>query len=228
MSMSIDYETKRLTLEWVAGQFGLPATNAAAEDFSADPDFELSGTSTLTAAFAADGGVLLTTDATDGEHIYLTPHADTEHAIWDDITWGTDDEAEWECTFKVGDIDSCIAWLGLKLTTTDVVATDTDQAFFRYEDDISSAALVAQCSINDTDLSHVSDNIITAGEIVTVAAKFDKDEVCHMFINGREVFSRSFKGHTVDLKPFVGIEADGAADAAELTIYNQKISRILK
>ncbi len=228
MGASIDYETKRLTLEWVAGEHGLVAANAATENFAADPWFEGLGTSALTVAFAADGGCLFTTDATDGEGIFIVPHIDTEHGIWDDVTFGTDDETEWECTFKMGDIDSSIVWAGLKLTNTDVVATDDDQAYFRTEDNVSSAAIVAQCSVGDSDHSHVSDNITIAGEIYTVGVKFDKDEVCHMFINGREVFSRSFKGNTVTLKPYIGVEADGAADAAELTVYGQKISRILK
>jgi hypothetical protein len=226
--MSIDYKARRLTMEWIAGEKGLTAANAAGYAFAVDPLFEGLGTSTLTVAFATDGGALYSTDATDGEGIFIVPQLGGTFAPWETVTWGTDDETEWECTFKAGDIDSSIYWFGLKLTDTDVVATDADQTYFRYEDDVSSAAIVAQVSVNDTDLSHVSDNILIAGEIYTVKVKFDKDEVCHMFINGREVFSRSFRGNTVNLKPYIGVEADGAADAATLTVYGQKISRILK
>jgi hypothetical protein len=228
MSMSIDYEAKRLTMEWVAGECGLVAANGAGYAFAVDPLFEGLGSSTLTVAYATDGGALFSTDATDGEGIFIVPQLGGTFAPWETVTWGTDDEIEWECTLKVGDIDSSIAWVGLKLTDTDVVATDADQAFFRTEDDVSSASWVAQCSVNDSDLSHVSDNIVIDNEIVRFGVKFDKDEVCHMYINGREVFSRSFKGNTVDLKPYIGIEADGAADAVTATVYGQKISRILK
>lgn len=228
MSMSIDYETRRLTMEWVAGEKGLTGANGAGYSFAVDPLFEGLGTSALTVTFATDGGALYATDATDGEGIFIVPQLGSTFNPWDVVTWGTDDEVEWECTFKAGDIDSTIYWLGLKLTNTDVVATDADQAYFRCESDVSSQAIVAQGSVNDTDHAHVSDNILIASEIYTVKVKFDKEEVCHMYINGREVFSRSFKGNTVNLKPYIGVEADGASDAAELTVYGQKISRILK
>ncbi len=231
MGMSIDYETRRITLERVFGERGTPAANAATENFAADPWFEILGTNASAddITFRPDGSIRLTTDGADGDGIFILPHLDTEHSPWENITWGTDDEVEWECLIRpLGSF--VIYWAGLKLTSTDVVATDDDQVYFRAENDVSSGVWVAQASVKGSDQSAITANAPdqTSFEPFRLGIKFDDEEVCHMFINGNEVFSRSFMGNTVDLKPYICVEKDGAGGAASLDAYWQKISRILK
>lgn len=228
--MGFSLQGNRLVLEWVAGEHGTPALNAGTENFAADPWFELGATTNASAddaTFATDGGVLLTTDGNANDELIITPHLDAEHAIWDDVTFGTDDETEWECLIKVGTIADDIVWAGLKLTSTDVSATDADQAYFRYENAINSGKWQSLVEVN-TSLTTVDAGVLAAvGQIMHFKIVFDAAELCHMFVNGKLVSQVSFAGNTVDLKPYIAVSDGAGGSASSLTVYGQKISRLI-
>ncbi len=219
----------RLTMEWVAGEHGTPALNGATENFAADPWFEILGqqASADDVTFAADGGVLLTTDGAASDAVIIVPHLDSEHAIWDDVTFGTDDETIWECLLKVGTIADDIGYCGLKLTNVNASSADLDQAYFRYENGINSGKWQALVEVNGS-LTTVDTGVLAAvGQIMHFKIVMDAAELCHMYVNGKLVSQVSFAGNTVNLKPYIGIVDGAGGSASTMTAYGQKISRLI-
>lgn len=227
--MGFSLQGNRLVLEWVAGEHGTPALNAATENFAADPWFEILGTNATAddVTYAADGGVLLTTDGAASDGVIILPHLDAEHAIWDDVTFGTDDETIWECMLKVGTIADDILYCGLKLTNTNVSGTDADQAYFRYENGVNSGKWQSLVEVNTT-LTTVDTGVTAAvGQIMHFKIVMDAAELCHMYVNGKLVSQVSFAGNTVDLKPYMGLIDGAGGSESTATVYGQKISRLI-
>lgn len=218
----------RIILSKVFGDKGLPALNGATENFAADPDFEILGANASAddVTFNAEGGILLTTDGADGDGIFILPHLDSEHSPWSGMTWGTDQEVEYQAWIKMGAaVTTRIVWCGLKLTNTDVIATDDDSAFFRYEDGVNSGKWQSNVSVAGTDNTVDTGIVGVADQFMHFRIKFDAAGVCHMYVNGREVQAVSFAGNHADLIPYIAVEADGAAAAATLVVYGCEISR---
>lgn len=227
--MGFSLQGNRLVMEWVGGEHGTPALNADTENFAADPWFEILGTnhSANDVTYAADGGILLTTDGAASDRLVLVPHLDSEHAIWDDVTFGTDDEVEWECLLKVGTIADDIIHCGLKLSNVPASGTDADQAYFRYENGVNSGKWQSLVEVN-TSLTTVDTGVLAAtGQIMHFKMVFDAAELCNMYVNGKLVSQVSFSGNTVDLKPYIGITDGAGGSESTLTVYGQKISRLI-
>ena len=227
----------RYGLKWIAGQRGKPSLNAdilnatEATRMIADPDFEVLGTNASSddVTFNAEGGITFTTDGADGDGVILLPHLDANQSPWTQVTWGSDKEVEWECIITTGAaITNSIIWAGLKLTNTDVVATDADQVFFRYENGIETGNWVTVISVGGTD------HAVASGLVVAVSTKYhlkiqiDSDRNVKMFINGT-LYETSPTPLTdaIDFIPYIAVEADGAAEAKTLTIHSQAISRAI-
>lgn len=123
---------QRFQLDWIAGAEGKPGINAdfvsatEAVNTVTNRHFEILGTGGTSddVTYNAEGGITFTTDGADGDGVFLVPHLDANQTPWTQVTWGTDQEVNYKCTFKTGaDITNSIVWAGLKLTNTDVVAT---------------------------------------------------------------------------------------------------------
>jgi len=229
----------RIELVKVFGDRGKPGLNADIASGTesvreiADPDFEVidsvtgnGNDSSDDVTYNAEGGILLTTDGADGDGLIIQPHADANQSPWEQFTWGTDNEVEWECWIKMGAaVTTRIVLAGLKLTLTDVIATDDDSAFFRYEDGVNSGKWQSNVSVAGTDNTVDTGIVGTANQFMHFKIVFDAAEICHMFVNGREVQAQSFAGNSADLIPFIGTEADGAAAASTLVVFGENISR---
>ena len=237
----------RYELHWIAGQHGLPALNAviATDENSnaaahlarnlADREFEVLGVNMTTALVTryVEGGLTFTTAGADGDEAILLPHLDTNQSSWTTTTWGTDRQVEWECYLQSGaTITSAITWAGLKLTNTEVLATDADQVFFRYEDDVSSGALIAVYSIGGVDTS------VNTGITWAVSTKYrlritiDSSRIARFYVGiagGAMTLVATSTALTdaIDLIPYIGVAADGAAAAKAITVFHQSISRQL-
>ena len=102
----------------------------------ANRDFEVSGTNMTTALCTFNvtgGGITLTTDGAANDQALLGTHTDTDASLWNDMEWDTSYEPSFECMVKLG--SSLVQYTGVfgfKLTSTPVVATDNDQACFRF------------------------------------------------------------------------------------------------
>lgn len=227
-------EGNRIVLDKVFGARGKPGINAAILDAAestrmiTDPDFEVLGTngSSDDVTINAEGGILLTSDGQDGDGVIILPHLDANQTGWSQFTWGTDQEVEYEAWIKMGAaVTTRIVWVGLKLTNTDVIATDDDSVYIRYEDGVNSEKWQSNISVAGTDDTVDTGITGVADQFMHVRILFDAAEVCHIFINSREVQAVSFSGNTADLIPYIAVEADGAAAAATLVVYGCKISR---
>lgn len=228
--------SSRFELGWVAGQRGKPGLNAdilnAAEAVRmvTDPNFEILGTNASSddVTFNAEGGILFTTDGADGDGVILLPHLDANQSAWTQVTWGTDKEVIWECDLTTGaNIGNAIIWAGLKLTNTDVVATDDDQCFFRYENGINSGKFQAVSSIGGTDSAQDSGVTVAVSTRYHLKIVIDAQRVATMYINGVQVKKTAALTDEVDLIPYIAVEADGAAEAKNLIIHGQAISRTI-
>lgn len=226
----------RFELNWVAGQRGKPGINADIQNAAegtrmiADPDFEVLGTNASSddVTFNAEGGIQFQTDGADGDEVILVPHLDANQSAWEQITWGTDKEVEWECHIESGSsIDNAIIWAGLKLTNTEVTATDADQAFFRYENGVNSGNWEAISSVGGTDDAHDSGVSVAASTQYHLKITIDSSRVARFYINGALVETSGALTDTTDLIPYIGVAADGAAEAKVLVIYGQAISRVM-
>lgn len=224
----------RLALFWQAGRRGKPGINAdilatsEATRMITDPEFEILGTNGVSALCThnAEGGLLLTTAGADGDQMILVPHLDANQSPWTTNTWGTDKEVGWECLIATqADIDDTIIWAGLKLTNTSVTATDDDQVFFRYEDDVNSGKFQAVASIGGTDVETDTGVTVAASTSYRLSIVIGADRVARFYINHVLVYTSEALTDATDMIPYIGVEVDGSAVARAIGVYSQFISR---
>lgn len=209
------------------------ATNAANTAIKvasnlASRDFEILGTNAA-AAGATHGttvaGLEMTTAGADNDQLIVLPHLDTNQTAWTDTLWGTENQVCWEAVMKTDSaILTTLIWAGLKLTNTPVIATDADQAYFRFSTDDSDTNWRIIHSIGDTDVNNDSGVAVAASTIYYFRIEIDKDRLAHFFINNKEVYRSSAMTNDVDLIPYVGIQALAGA-ARSVWLAKQKISR---
>lgn len=235
--VDIDAMSDRYCLKWQAGQRGLPGINgdiqnaAEATRMIVDPDFEILGTNATSddVTYHADGGILFTTDGADGDGVILLPHLDAGQSPWTGTAWSTDQEVHWECWIKTGaSIGNCIIWAGLKETNTDVIATDDDSAFFRYENGVASGKWQINVSTGGSDDTETSGTAAVAiNTAYHLRMTINSARQVSSYINGELACSTS--GAMTDtfdtLIPYIGVEADGATEAKTLIVRQQMISR---
>lgn len=194
----------------------------------ANPNFEVLGTNMTTAlcTHSTGGGITLTTAGADEDQGIVTPHLDALATSWATTDWSTDDKVIFETNIKTAaNISDLIIWAGLKLTNDNVVATDNEQAFVRYEAGVASGVFQLITSDNGTDT--------TTNTTVTVAVSTDYhiklvvngDRDVILFINGVQVARvAAALGTAHDLIPYIGLEA-GAAAAKAITVRGLKLSK---
>lgn len=204
----------------------LPALNAAIAAIY-DQDFEILGTNaSADDVTVADVGWKMETDGADGDEVILVPHLDAGQTPWTMVKWGTDNQVEWECMFVTGtSIANTIVWGGLKLTNTEVVATDNDQVFVRYEDDVNGGKFQVVYSIGGVDYTVDSLIAVAASTKYHVEIKINDERKASVYINGAFICETRQLTNAVDLIPYVGVAADGAAAAKHITYLGQAISR---
>jgi len=218
-------------------------------------NFEVLGTNMTTALAtrnATVAAVTLTTAGADEDQAILAPHLDSGQTAWTGVKWGTENQVTWEALVRTSSaIDNQKIWAGLKLTNDQVVATDANQAFFKFQTDATNSE-----AFTDFEKLHFVHSIANTDYIsrlpITVAAStnyhlkisFDSDRKLSIFVNGVQYNITATSGSTggtlvtqgntksaaitndVDLIPYVGIEAgDGAAAAIDVSYA--AVSRLL-
>lgn len=220
----------RFELNWIAGKEGLVDLNATANTDLIDSRFEVLGTNASAddITYYAEGGLKLETDGTDGDEIIILPHLDTSQSVWTETTWGTDKETAWECDITTGSaITNCIIWAGLKLTNTEVTATDNDAAFFRYENGVQSGVWECISAIGGSDDEHASSVTVAVDTRYHLKIVIASDRTAKFFINGALAETSAALTNTVDLIPYIGVATDGAAEAKHMYVHGQAISRTI-
>ena len=223
----------------------------------ANKDFETLGTSYTTAltTFAAtSAGILMTTATADEDQAILLPHLDTNQTAWSGTKWGTENQVEWECSIQIAQTDNEKVWAGLKLTNDQLVATDADQAFFKFATDADNGESLTSTtkwnfvhSIGGTDYISILPITVAANTPYHFKIKIDSDRKATIFVNGIQYNVTTTAGSTggtavtavqpgkaaaksaaltndVNLIPYIGIE-NGDGAAAVLNVHYTAISR---
>jgi len=226
---------KRYELSWIAGERGKPSLNAdfvsttESENTIADRHFELLGgnmTSALS-TFNAEGGITLTTAGGGTDGAILLPHLDANQTPWNKVTWGTDREVMWECLIETNStLADTRIWAGLKLTNTSTVATDNDQVFVRFEDDVNSGKFQVIDSIGGTDVTTDSGLTAAVSTKYHIRIEIDSQRIARVYINGQLYRTTAALTDAIDLIPYIGIEEDTSGAAVVLQVHAQRISRL--
>ena len=233
------------------------SASALAAYVIANKDFETLGTNMTTALTTFPGtsaGILMTTAGADQDQAILLPHLDTNQSAWSKVLWGTENQVEWECSISLPAIDNQKVWAGLKLTNDQLVATDDDQAYFKFQTDATNSEAFTTFanwhfvhSIGGTDYISRLPIAVAANTPYHLKIVIDSDRKATIFVNGIQYNITSTSGSTggtavtavqpskavtksaaltndVDLIPYIGIEA-GAAAAEAVNVHWQAISR---
>jgi hypothetical protein len=216
-------------------------------------DFELLGTNAANANVTystTTSGLKLTTATADNDSMIVLPHLDTNQSAWANTKYGTENQVQWECVVRTDASIADMTWYaGLKLTNTDVIATDDDQAYFLYSSNDDSGALTTNAnlhfvySVGGTD--YVTDLGITVAAATTyrLAVSIDSDRKASVFVDGVQysvVTAATAGGATVspakgegkslaltndvDLIPYLGVVTRTTAAKALIIVY-ERISR---
>ena len=205
-------------------------------------NWEALGTNMTTAlcTFAStSAGVLATTAGSDQDQAILTPHLDTAATAWAGTKWGTENETHFETSVMLPALDNQKVWAGLKLTNDQLVATDDDQVYFKFQTDATNSEAFTDFttwhfvhSIGGTDFISQIPVTVAANTPYHLKITIDSDRKASIFVNGVQYNVTTTSGSTggtavtkgttpsgaltddVDLIPYVGIEAGaGAAEA---------------
>jgi len=220
----------------------------------ANKDFEILGTNMTTALVTFDSdraGIIITTAGADQDQAIIAPHLDTNQTSWTSVGWGTENQVEWECAISTNAIDNQKWWAGLKLTNDQLVATDANQAFFKFQTDATNSEAFTDYtllhfvhSIAGTDYISALPITVAANTLYRLKITIDSNRKASIFVNGIQYNVTTTSGSTggtavttgttptaaltndINLIPYIGIEAgDGAAEA--LDVHHQAISRLI-
>jgi len=215
-------------------------------------NWEALGTNMTTAlcTFATTGaGVLVTTATADQDQGILLPHLDTAATAWAGTLWGTENSVHFETSLQIPALDNQKVWTGLKLTNDQLVATDANQMFFKYQTDATNSEAFTDFtkwhfvhSIGGTDYISVLPITVAINTPYHFKIEVDSDRKAAIFVNGVQYNVTTTAGSTggtavttgttktaaltdnIDLIPYVGIEA-GAAAAEAVNVHYVACSR---
>ena len=229
--------SERYELFWAAGIYGIPSALAditsatEATNITCDRNFIIVGDNATTddALHYVEGGIVLNTSGADNDECILAPHTLANLSAWNVVTWGTDKEVEWECFIQMGaSVASCAVWAGLKLTNTDVVITDADQVFFRYESGQNGARWEAVSSIAGTDTkTDTKSAAVLLDDFFHLRITIDNLRIARFYIDGILVATTAALTDAIDLIPFIGVGERGASAAKAVRVFGQAISRVV-
>jgi hypothetical protein len=194
----------------------------------ANRDFEVLGTNAVTASVtvsSTDGALLMTTVGAAADQVIIGPHLDTGQTAWTNILWGTENQVIWEAVVRTGaSVAGIILWAGLKLTDDQDIATDNDQAYFRF--DVGETVWECVQSVGGVaDVETSTAVTVVADTNYSFRIEIDSARRPHFFINDNEVHIGTALTNDVNLIPYVGVE--GVAAAKTFNLIKQKISRII-
>ena len=221
-------------------------------------DVEVLGTNMTSALLtrnATSAGIVMTTAGADQDQAIVTPHL-TNNVAWSDTLWGTENSVSWECSISLPAIDNQKVWAGLKLTNDQLIATDANQAYFKFQTDATNSEAFTDFtvwhfvhSIGGTDFITALPITVAADTIYHLKISIDSSRQATIFVDGVQYNVANVSGSTggttatavqpdtavtktaaltndVDLIPYVGIEA-GAGAAEALHVHYECISRII-
>jgi hypothetical protein len=225
------YENTWLQRPGLNADLAAATPNAAeiATSFSKHKDLEILGTNMTSAlcTSAEGGGITLTTAGADGDSGILLAHLDTAQTALATCNWDSANRPLFMANIVTGaNITNAIIWAGFKLTNTPVTATDADQAFFRYEDDVVSGDWQAVTSVGGTDDAHDTNIPGRVSSLVRLVIDVDINRQPRFYINDKLVETGAALTALNTFEFYIGVEADGAAAAKAITIRNFMVSQL--
>jgi hypothetical protein len=203
---------------------------------------------------STSAGILATTAGADQDQAIIAPHLDTNQSAWTGVKWGTENSVEWETSIMLPALDNQKVWAGLKLTNDQLVATDANQVYFKYQTDATNSESFTDFtkwhfihSVAGTDFISQLPITVAANTPYHLKIKIDADRKATIFVNGIQYNVTTTSGSTggtavtavqpgtqvqktgaltndVDFIPYVGIEA-GAAAAEAVNVHYIACSR---
>ena len=240
-------DTRRFYLdEWFLQRPGLNAdidqVSTVEVQRALNRNWEALGTNMTTALCTfntTSAGIVATTAGADEDQAIITPHLDTAATAWAGCLWGTENQVHWETSIALPAIDNQKAWAGLKLTNDQLIATDANQAYFKFQTDATNSEAFDDYtllhfvhSIGGTDYISALPITVAASTIYHLKIEFDSSRQMSIFVNGVQYNVTSTSGSTggtavttgttksaamtddIDLIPYIGIEANAAAAEA--------------
>lgn len=225
----------------------------------ANKDFEVLGTNMTTALATFDttrAGITITTAGADEDQAIIAPHLDANQSAWAKYLWGTENKVEWECSISTNAIDNQKVWAGLKLTNDQLIATDADQLFFKFQTDATNSEVFSDYtllhfvhSIGGVDYISALPLTVVANTTYHLKIVIDSNRKATIFVNGVQYNVTATAGSTggttvtavkrnqivaktaaltddVSLIPYIGIEAGAVAPEA-LDVHYEGINRII-
>jgi hypothetical protein len=186
------------------------ASVAAAELVAAlvaNKSFELLGTGAVTADLTrnAGGGVNVLTHGGATDSAIILPHLSTGQSPWTGVEWKPSNQPHLVWNLKTpSSITNTTYWVGLKLTNTPVLATDDDQAFFRFTQGTDTNW---QCvySIAGTDVTVDSGVAVAASTKYRLWITVDENGIPTFWINGVARATGAALTAAAALIPYVGV-----------------------
>jgi hypothetical protein len=209
-----------------------PTQAEVAAILAANLDLEIAGVNADDAGveFLEGGGIRMETVGADGDEHILQAHTDTNQSSLAACNWDSRNRPLFMANILTGpeaaDIDNCILWMGWKLTSAEAVATDADQAYFRYENGVNGGrwqAITEADSVND---SHDTGILVNSGTLYRLIVDVGPDRVPRYYINNRLVETGPALRALATFDFFIGVASDGAAEAKELDIRNFMVSQL--
>ena len=217
-------------------------------------NWEALGTNMTTALATfntTSAGILLTTATADQDQAIITPHLDTAATAWAGCLWGTENQVHFETSINTTAIDNQKVWAGLKLTNDHLVATDDDQAYFKFQTDATNSEAFTDFtklhfvhSVGGTDFISQLPITVAANTIYNLKITIDSNRKASIFVDGVQYNVTGTSGSTggtavttgttpsgaldddIDLIPYVGLE-NGAAAAEAIGVHYVCMSRII-
>ena len=220
----------------------------------ANKDFEVLGTSMTTALCTFDttrSGIIITTAGTDQNQAIIAPHLDANQTSWQTVPWGTENSTIWECVVTTAaSIADIKLWAGLKLTNDQLIVTDANHAFFKFQTDATNSEAFSDFtllhfvhSIADTDYISALPITVAADTQYHLKIVIDSDRKAAIYVNGIQYNVTTTAGSTggtavttgtaktaalteVDLIPYIGVET-GTGGAKALKVHSQAMIRLI-
>ena len=221
----------------------------------ANKDFEVLGTSMTTALCTFDttrAGIIITTAGTDQNQAIIAPHLDPNQTSWQTVPWGTENSVVWECVVTTAaSIADIKLWQGLKLTNDQLIVTDADQAFFKFQTDATNSEAFTDFtllhfvhSIGGTDYISALPITVAADTQYHLKIDINSSRQAAIYVNGIQYDVTTTSGSTggtavttgtartaaltddVDFIPYIGVET-GTGGAKALKVHSQAISRLI-
>lgn len=194
---------------------------------------ELLGTNATAAdvTFLPGGGIRCETVGADADGDIILAHLDAGPVTaLAGIGWSTARRPLFMANLVSGpdaaDVTSCILWAGWKLTNTHVTATDADQCFFRFEDDVNGGRWQAVTSVANSDSAIDTGITVRSATNYRLVIDVDINRVPRFYVNGALVSTGAAMTSLATLEFYIGVEADGAAEAKQLDIRNFMVSQL--